>query len=121
MEEHTFSDKYKFNRFGSDGKSYVRRQPNKKFDSRYTKITVKYGGGSIIAWACFSWYSVGPTHLIVGIMTKETNRGVLSNVMYPHADGNTPSIWLFQQDNIPRHTSKCVKDWFQGNNVNVSS
>ena len=43
-------DESKFNRFGSDGKSYVRRNINTEFDPRYTTKTIKHGGGSVVPW-----------------------------------------------------------------------
>ena len=104
-----WSDESKFNLFGSDGRTYVRRPPNKELSSKYTKKTVKHGGGNIMVWACFSWHGVGPIHWIRETMMKEVYRDILSNVMFPYADENMPLIWLFQQDNDPKHTSKCVK------------
>ena len=116
-----WSDESKFNLFGSDGRTYVRRPPNKELSSKYTKKTVKHGGGNIMVWACFSWHGVGPIHWIRETMTKEVYRDILSNVMFPYADENMPLIWLFQQDNDPKHTSKCVKQWFAENKVPVLS
>ena len=45
-----WSDESKFNLFQSDGKTYVRRPPNKALDPKYTVKTVKHGGGSIMVW-----------------------------------------------------------------------
>jgi len=55
-----WSDESKFNVFGSDGKPYVRRPPNKQLDPKYTKKTVKQGGASIMVWSCFTASGVGP-------------------------------------------------------------
>ena len=44
----SWTDESKFNIFGSDGKQFVRRPPNKEFDPYYTKKTLKFGGGSIM-------------------------------------------------------------------------
>ena len=51
-----WTDESKFNIFGSDGKQFVCRPPNKEFDPHYTKITLKFGGGSIMVWGCIYIY-----------------------------------------------------------------
>ena len=45
-----FTDETKFNRFNPDGGVYVRRPPNERYNPKYTRKTVKYGAGSIMAW-----------------------------------------------------------------------
>lgn len=65
-----WSDESKFNRFGSDGKQYVRRSKNKELNPRYTIKTVKHAGGNVIVWGCFSWNGVGPLHRIQGRMDQ---------------------------------------------------
>uniref|UniRef100_A0A915DWJ3 Tc1-like transposase DDE domain-containing protein n=1 Tax=Ditylenchus dipsaci TaxID=166011 RepID=A0A915DWJ3_9BILA len=89
MEERALVDESKFNMIGSDGKGYVRRPVNKRFDPKYTKGTVKFGGGNIMVWGCFSWHGLGPLRLI------------------------------FQQDNDPKHKAKIITKWLQDNSVDV--
>ena len=43
-----WSDEYKFYLFQTDGKTHVRRSPNKALDRWYTVKAVKYSGGCII-------------------------------------------------------------------------
>ena len=57
-----FSDESKFNLFGSDGKKYVRRPKNTRYDSRYQIPTVKHEGGSVMALGAMSSREVGPLH-----------------------------------------------------------
>lgn len=114
-----WSDETKVNLFGSDGKQYVRRPANAAFDPRYTLKTVKFGGGNIMVWGCFSYYGVGPLHLIEGNMNKEMYKDILTNVMLPYAEENMPLVWQFQQDNDPKHTSKLVKTWFQDQKIPI--
>uniref|UniRef100_A0A1I7XW67 Transposable element Tc1 transposase n=1 Tax=Heterorhabditis bacteriophora TaxID=37862 RepID=A0A1I7XW67_HETBA len=59
-----FSDESKFNRFGSDGKKYVRRRPGEEFMPKYTIPTIKHGGGSVMVWAAFNRNGPGPLHII---------------------------------------------------------
>uniref|UniRef100_A0A9J8ARK8 Transposase Tc1-like domain-containing protein n=1 Tax=Cyprinus carpio carpio TaxID=630221 RepID=A0A9J8ARK8_CYPCA len=60
-----------FSFFGSKGhRQFVRRPPNSEFKPQYTVKTVKHGGASIMIWACFSYYGVGPIYRIPGIMDQ---------------------------------------------------
>lgn len=116
-----WSDETKINMFGSDGRTYVHRPPTQEFASRYTKKTVKHGGGNIIVWGCMSYYGVGPLYWIKETMTQHEYVDILENIMLPYASENMPLIWTFQQDNDPKHTSKAAKAWFQRNNVSLLS
>uniref|UniRef100_A0A9J8D9V3 Tc1-like transposase DDE domain-containing protein n=3 Tax=Cyprinus carpio TaxID=7962 RepID=A0A9J8D9V3_CYPCA len=106
--------------FGSKGhRQFVRRPPNSEFKPQYTVKTVKHGGASIMIWACFSYYGVGPIYRIPGIMDQFAYVKILEEVMLPYAEEDMPLKWLFQQDNDPKHTSKRAKSWFQTNKINV--
>ena len=83
-----WTDESKFNRFGSDGKQYVRRPQNQELSPRYTLKTVKHGGGNVIVWGSFSWCGVGPLHRIHGTMDQHMYKEILENVMLPYADEN---------------------------------
>ena len=50
----------KFNLFGSDGVNYVRRFQGEKLNVKYTKKTVKFGGGSIMVFGMFSYQGTTP-------------------------------------------------------------
>lgn len=114
-----WSDETKINMFGSDGKVYVRRPPNKQNDPRYTLKTVKHGGGNIMVWGAFSWHGVGPIHRIVGRMDQHVYKGIIENVMIPYCSSSMPATYTFQQDNDPKHTSRLVKNYLLESNVAV--
>uniref|UniRef100_A0A914QKF7 Transposase n=1 Tax=Panagrolaimus davidi TaxID=227884 RepID=A0A914QKF7_9BILA len=114
-----YSDESKFNLFGSDGKKYVRRPVNQRFNPRYQIPTVKHGGGSVMVWGAFHYGGVGPIHQIYGIMDKFVYRDILENQMLPFARRKMPRGWVFQQDNDPKHASILVKEWFRKKKIRV--
>lgn len=114
-----WSDESKFNLRGSDGKTYVRRPPNKQFDPRYTIKTIKHGGGSIMVWAAFSWHGVGPISRITGRMDQHVYKNILENVMVPFCWEHMPVTCVFQHDNDPKHTSRLVKRYLEESHTDV--
>lgn len=82
-----FTDKSKFCRLGSGGKSYVRRQPDKEYSSKYTKPNVKGGGGFIMVWGAVSGKGVGPIHRVKAIMDQQVYvNNILADVLVPYAE-----------------------------------
>ena len=77
-----WTDESKFNLLGSDGRVMVWRTPQEAFDSRYTVLTVKHGGGNVKCWGSFSPSSVGNLVLIDGNMTGEVNRDILQRYLF---------------------------------------
>lgn len=114
-----FSDESKFNLFGSDGKKYVRRPKNTRFDSRYQIPTVKHGGGSVMVWGAFSANGVGPLIQIEGRMNGIMYREILHNNLLQYAAAKMGPSWIFQHDNDPKHTSAVVKKWLIKKKINV--
>lgn len=114
-----FTDESKFNMKGADGNLRVRRPPKSRYDYRYCLRTVKYGGGGVMVWGCFSYAGVGPIHRIEGIMNALMYKDILNDVMLPYAEEEMPLRWVFQQDNDPKHTAKTVKSWFLEKQLNV--
>lgn len=114
-----WSDETKINLFGSDGKTYVRRPKNKEYDPKYTKKTVKHGGGSMMVWGCFSASGVGPIFWIKDKMCAVDYVGILRNEMLPFAEEEMPLSWQFMHDNDPKHSSRLVKTWLQENSVTI--
>lgn len=101
--------------------TFVRRPNNAAFCSRYTSTNVKFGGGSIMIWACVSWYGVGPIFWIKEKMTADVYVNIMQNTMLPFAEEEMPLRWVYQQDNDPKHTSKKARTWFQEHGVEVMS
>ena len=116
-----FSDEKKFNRLGSDGRVYVRRRPGESLLPNCLRGTVKGGGGSLMAWGCFSTKETGPIERVCGIMDQHVYRQIVEEVMLPYAEENMPLRWWFQQDNDPKHTAKSVRRYFDEKMIPVLS
>ena len=63
--------------------------------------TVKYGGGSINLWGCFSQAGVGDFVRIDGIMKKEDYRKILETNAIPSGLRLNDLGFIFMQDNDP--------------------
>lgn len=115
-----WTDESKIVLFGGKGsRSFVRRPPNNEFNPQYTLKTVKHGGSSIMVWGCFSYQGVGPIYWIRTTMDAAVYVKILQEIMLPYASDEMPLVWVFQQDNDPKHTSKMAKRWFDENSINV--
>ena len=58
------------------------RTPQEAFDSRYTVLIVKQGGGNVKCWDSFSSSSVGNLVLIDENMSGEVNRDILQRYLF---------------------------------------
>lgn len=115
-----WSDETKINFFGSDGKMFIRRPKNQQLNPKYTRKTVKYGGGNIMIWGCFSWYGVGPLHMIknprkdnTSVMDSQYYRKILRTEILPFAE------WNMQHDNDPKHTARKTSKWIENRKIGV--
>ena len=55
-----FSDESKFNPFSSDVRRFVRCSPKEQYSPQCNKTTIKFGGGSMIAFGMISAAGTGP-------------------------------------------------------------
>ena len=58
----------KINRFHCDGKEHYWHRPYERLKKHQVKETLKHGGGSLMAWAFFTWWNIGPLVKIDGII-----------------------------------------------------
>jgi transposase len=108
-----FSDESKFKLFGSDGRKFTWRKPGTGLQMKNIIPTVKYGGGSVMVWGCFSYYGVGKLVFIDGIMDAKHYVNILTNALEPSAEMMGLDSFIFQQDNDPKHTSRLAKNFFE--------
>jgi transposase len=115
-----FSDESPFTLIPRSGKVYVRRRTGERFLPECLKPTVKFGGGKIQVWGCFSYNKVGPLKRVEGKLTGARYREILKNHMAPFLrklKKENKMNYIFQQDNDPKHTSKVAKKYLKNTNV----
>ncbi|KAF2354270.1 Transposase Tc1-like [Trinorchestia longiramus] len=115
-----WSDKTKIELFGRKSTNHVWRQQNEECKPKYTIPTVKFGGGSIMVWGCFSSSGVGKLHIIEGTMNGRKYREILEEQLLPSARLlKLKRGWKFQQDNDPKHTANETKEWLRMKKINI--
>ena len=88
---------------GKDGESY---------SPKNMVPTVKFGGGSIMIWGCFSAKGVGKISLRDGNMNAQKYKQILQeNLMTSVESFELPSDYIFQQDNDHKHM---LNQWRSG-------
>uniref|UniRef100_A0A8R1DNG3 HTH_Tnp_Tc3_2 domain-containing protein n=1 Tax=Caenorhabditis japonica TaxID=281687 RepID=A0A8R1DNG3_CAEJA len=93
--KHIWSDESKFNMFGSDGNTWIRRPVGARYLPKYQLPTVKHGGGSCMVWVCFSAGSMGPLRRIQGIMDRFYRIMIRSTHLSICATGSIVVGWTF--------------------------
>ncbi|KAG2456454.1 TCB1 transposase, partial [Polypterus senegalus] len=115
-----WSDETKIELFRVNARRHVWRKPGTAHHQSNIIPTVKYGGGSIMLWGCFSAAGTGRLVRIKGKMTAAMYRVILDeNLLQSALDLRLGRRFIFQQDNDPKHTAKISKEWLQDNSVNV--
>lgn len=109
-EKVLWSDESPFTLFVKGGKVYVRRRQWEAYAPCCMQPTVKFGGGHINVWGCFSSQGVGDLYQIEGIMDGKKYREILKNHMAPTLR-RLGAGFKFQHDNDPKHTSKVVRNY----------
>ena len=102
-----WSDETKINRLGSDGRLWVWKMPGESLNPRLIQPTVKYGGGSVMLWECFTWNGTGQACKIDGKMDADLYVRILEEDLMGSLEewGKAVGDVIFQQDNDPKHTS----------------
>lgn len=113
-----WSDESRYTLFQSDGRAWVWRMPGERLLPECIVPTLKFGGGGVLVWGCFSWYGLGPLHVVSGKLNADAYMNILDNQVIP-------TLWqfygmdecYFQDDNAPCHVAASVKQWYQDMDV----
>ena len=110
-----WTDESKFNLLGSDGRVIVWRTPQEAFDSRYTVLTVKHGGGNVNYWCSFSSSSVGNLVLIDENMSAEANHDILQRNLFESV--KKTECWDVIRSCNMKHRTHLVTKWLDEKGV----
>lgn len=118
----TWSDETKINRIGSDGRQWTWVDKRIGVQERNITSTMKFGGGSLMAWGCFRGNQLGVLRRITGRMCAKDYITILEDSYMPSLDifGLEPGQDdIFMQDNDPKHTAGITKKWFEENGIKL--
>ena len=113
-----WTDETGFRLWSSRGPRYVRRRVFERYRPDKVVSTVKYGGGEVLFWGCFSSMGVGPLYRIKGTMTKEVYHTILTTKAMKYTSRllrEYPEIsqWTFAADNDPKHGAYYNKKYLE--------
>ena len=115
-----WTDESRYQHFGNNkSRQYVSRRKGELHSQDCLQHTVKHGGGGIMVWGSFSGAGIGSLHRISGIMDQNVYLGVLRNIAIPCARRLDGEIFIYQQDNDPKHTAKRVKKYFSDSSITL--
>lgn len=134
MARFLWSDESSFSIFPFPSQQYVRRRPGEELRPDCLIPTVKYGGGKVMVWGCFSASGVGPIIRVNGIMDQNIYHSILVKQVVPEIKRlqqtethripmreekkekkkeKNGQLWVFQHDNDPKHTAKKNKKYLE--------
>ena len=97
--------------------SFIWHKKGEAFNPKNTIPTVKYGGGNVMLWGCFS--ANGPGNLITVNSTRKKRAIHEDSQQHRVVCRETWHQWKFQHDNDPKHTAKVVTKWLADKNIDI--
>ena len=87
-----WTDKSKFEVFGSHRITFVRRRTSEKMLEECLTPSVKHGGGNVMVWGCFGAGEVGDLYKVKGILNKEGYHSILQCHAIPCGQGKNSQL-----------------------------
>ncbi|KAK3549753.1 hypothetical protein QTP86_007766 [Hemibagrus guttatus] len=117
-ENTLWTDETKTELFRRSVSHYVWRKSNTAFQKKIITPTVKYGGGSVMVWGCSAASGPGRLAVINGTMNSAVYQKILKENVRPSVcDLKLKRMWVLQQDNDPKNTSKSTSEWLKKNKM----
>ena len=115
------------NLYQNDGKRRVWRRKGTAHDPKHTTSSVKYGGGSVMVWACMAANGTDSLVFIDGVTADKRSRMnsevfwpmLSAHIIQPNASELIGRRFTVQMDNDLKHTAKATKEFFKAKKWNV--
>ncbi len=110
-QSHFSMGESKFEIFGSTCHFFVRRRKGERMVSTCMAPTVKHGGGGVMMWGCFAGDTVGDLFKIEGTLNQHGYYSILQRHAIPSGLCLVGPLFIFEQDNDPKHISRLCKGY----------
>ena len=115
-----WSDESSVELFDCRRRVYVRRRQGERFREECLVPSVKFGGGKLMIWGCFSGTGLGEICRVEGTVDQKKYQAILQETMLPSANrlfGREK--FVFQHDNAPCHAARSVADFLHQKKISV--
>ena len=103
-----FTDESRFMLHRTDGRWRIRRETSESKHPATIAGRVQAGGGSILVWGMFSWYSLGALRIVEGTMDQHKYASILADHVHPYMRHVIPRMMASTSRTMRRVTQLAV-------------